>query len=228
MLDVLASPLVGICIGLGTYWVGLQVKKYTSSPLLNPLIIATALTILLIQLTPLTLDQYQVGGNFIIAFMTPAMATLAMQMYKYKQVLQTNFWPIVIGCLAGSIMAMGSVYLLCYLLIDDLRLMISLLPKSVTSPVALSLAELYGGIGAIAMAGVLFTGIFSAVLTPFLIKLCRLKDPVAIGAAFGTSGHVLGTTKAIEMGPVEGAISGIAIGITGLWTSILFLVLFSG
>jgi putative effector of murein hydrolase len=102
----------------------------------------------------------------------------------------------------------------------------SLLPKSVTTAIALELSEPYGGIPGVTASAVIVTGIFSAAVSPFLIKALRLKDPVAAGVAMGACGHAIGTSAALELGETEGAMSGIAIGLMGIITSALYVILF--
>ena len=110
------------------------------------------------------------------------------------------------------------VYLLCRLFGLDEGLTVSLLPKSVTTPIAVSIAEPAGGMIPVTVAAVIFTGILGSILAPFLIRIFHVSDPVAAGLAIGASSHAVGTSKAIEMGEIEGAMSGLAIGICGIMT----------
>ena len=130
---------------------------------------------------------------------------------------------MLIGCAAGSFASMASVYIMCRAFgLDDVMLY-TMLPKSVTTPIAMAVAEQLGGNASLTAAAVCITGILGAVLAPFLVRIFRVRYPVAAGVAIGTSSHALGTTRALEMGEVQGAMSGIAIGVSGLIT-----VLFSG
>ena len=140
------------------------------------------------------------------------------------QALAHNPFPILIGCAAGSATSMGSVYLLCRLFGLEESLTVSLLPKSVTTPIAVSIAEPAGGMVPITVVAVIFTGILGGIFAPLLIRLFRVADPVAAGLAIGASSHAVGTSKAIELGEIEGAMSGLAIGICGIIT-VLFSML---
>ena len=155
--------------------------------------------------------------------LTPATAVLALQIYRELETLRRNFLPVLIGCAAGSFASMASVYIMCRAFgLDDVMLY-TMLPKSVTTPIAMAVAEQLGGNASLTAAAVCITGILGAVLAPFLVRIFRVRYPVAAGVAIGTSSHALGTTRALEMGEVQGAMSGIAIGVSGLIT-----VLFSG
>ena len=226
MEELLAQPFLGIIITIIFYAIGVWIRKKVPSPFVNPLLIAVILMILLFVLTPLTPEQYQVGGGMVSMFILPATVGLALYVYHHWVLFKANIVPILTGCLAGSAGSLFSIWGMCRLFgIDDL-IRFSLLPKSVTTAIAVELSEQKGGIPAITIFAVILTGISSTVLSPFMIKLFKLKDPVATGVAFGTSGHALATTKALEMGEIEGAMSGVSIGLSGLLTSILYIVFF--
>ena len=142
-------------------------------------------------------------------------------MQSQLEQLKKRLLPVLAGALVGSICSVGSILLLSRLFGLDESLTASLIPKSVTTPIAMSVSQQLGGIVPVTVAAVVVTGIVGAVFAPTFIRLFRVKDPVAAGLAIGVSSHALGTTKALEIGEVEGAMSGIAIGIAGLITVIL-------
>ena len=129
------------------------------------------------------------------------------------------------GCLAGSLTSMGSVLLLCRVFQVEQALAASLLPKSVTTAIAIGIAESRGGVGGIAAAAVMVAGLTGAALAPLFARLFRVTDPVAEGLAIGACSHALGTTRAMEIGHVQGAMSSIAICVCGIMTSVLALFL---
>ena len=133
--------------------------------------------------------------------------------------------PILAGCVVGSITSMGSVFLLCRLFGLDEAMTWSLLPKSVTTPIAVGIAESHGGISSITVAAVILTGIMGSILAPFLIRIFRVKDSMTAGLAIGACSHAVGTSKAIEIGETEGAMSGLAIGICGIVTVVFSMFL---
>jgi putative effector of murein hydrolase len=223
---LLSMPAAGIIVSVAYFALGCRIRKRFPSPLANPLIIANILLILTVLFTPLTADRFRRGGDMITLFIVPATTILALKIYQQRALLKANILPVAAGCLAGSLASVGSVLGLCRLLAIDEVVTVSLLPKSVTTAIALELSARNGGLGGITLSAVIVTGIFSAVLAPLMVKLLRLKDPVAAGIAMGASGHAIGTAAALEMGEVEGAMSGIALALSGIITSVIFVILF--
>lgn len=225
MEAVLQSPLFGIVLSIAAYSAGLWLNRKLKSPLVNPLLIAIALVILFLNALGIPPEAYNRGGAVISLFLAPATAVLAVSVYRQLEVLKANFLPVVLGCLAGALTSMGSAYLLCRLFGLDDRLIASMLPKSVTTPIAMEISRQGGGIVSVTVAAVVLTGILGAVFAPLLIRVFRIKSPVAAGVAIGASSHAVGTSRAIELGEVEGAMSGIAIGVSGIITVLLALFL---
>lgn len=218
MNDFVASPFFGIVLCIGTYSMGLWINRKTKSPIANPLLIAIVLTILILSTFHIPLEDFNRGGNLIAFFLIPATAALALSIYRQVWLLKRNFFPVIIGSAVGSLVSMGSVYGLCRLFRLDEVLIHSLIPKSVTTPIAMDLSIQLGGEPSITVAAVVVTGIVGAIFAPALIKLFRVNNSIAAGVAIGTSSHALGTAKALEIGEVEGAMSGIAIGVSGILT----------
>lgn len=221
MKDLLSHPLFGLVLTILTYQLGIVISRRVRSPFINPYLISVASTIVILLATGITLDQYMVGGNLIGMFLSPATAVLAVSIYRQKAVLQQYFWPLTTGCLVGSIISMTSVVLICRLFDVEKAVEAALIPKSVTTAIAIEIARSRDGIVAITIVSVLITGMVGAILAPKLIKWLRIDDPVVAGVAIGTSSHAIGTTKAIELGEVQGAMSGLSIGIAGLLTALL-------
>ena len=170
-------------------------------------------------------DSYNEGGAVINMFLAPATACLAVSIYTKLQLLKENAIPILVGCTAGSLSSMGSVYVLCKLFGLDEAMTASLLPKSITTPIAVEVCQTHGGIVPVTVIAVIFTGILGSILAPYLIKLFRVKNPITAGLAIGACSHAVGTSKAIEFGETEGAMSGLAIGVCGILTVIISMVL---
>ena len=150
---------------------------------------------------------------------------LAVAIYSKVRLLKENWLPILVGCVVGSLVSMGSVLGLCRLFRLDEAMTASLLPKSVTTPIAVSVSQAHGGIPSITVVAVILTGIMGSILAPMLIRLFRVKDPITAGLAIGACSHAVGTSKALELGETEGAMSGLAIGVCGLVTVIFSLIL---
>jgi predicted murein hydrolase (TIGR00659 family) len=225
VLEWFSSPLFGVALSILAYVSGVWINKKLRSPAANPLLIAIVLVIIFLKLTGIPLEAYQAGGNFIGMFLAPATACLAVSIYSQIHLLKKNLLPILAGSAAGSAASMASVWVLCRLFRLDESFTASLLPKSVTTPIAMGVAEQLGGSAPITVAAVIFTGILGAMLAPALLKLFRVKDPVAAGLAIGACSHAIGTSKALEIGEAEGAMSSIAIGACGLITVLFSMFL---
>ncbi|WP_458863418.1 LrgB family protein [Acidaminobacterium chupaoyuni] len=225
MKELFNTPLFGIVLSVAAFEVGLFLNKKLKTPVANPLAIAVFLIIAFLQISGIPLESYQRGGDVIAIFLAPATAVLAISIYGQLERLKRHCLPILVGCTVGSCASIFSVIVLCRLFGLDETLTASLIPKSVTTPIAIGIAAESGGIPAVTVAAVIFTGILGAILSPLLCRVFRVKDPMARGLAIGTSSHAIGTSKALEMGEIEGAMSGLAIGIAGIATVILCLFL---
>ncbi len=224
MEEFFASPLFGIVLSLFAYQAGLFLNRKTRCPAVNPLLVAILLVMGVLTALRVPLESYQAGGDFIALFLGPATVSLALTVYRQLPLLKRSLLPVLAGCAAGSAASIGSVLLLCRLFQLDEALTASLLPKSVTTPIAIEISARHGGIVPITVAIVVITGILGAVLSPTLIRLLRIKNPVEAGLAIGTCSHAVGTSRALDLGEAEGAMSSIAIGVSGVIT-VLFSML---
>ena len=225
MAEVTASPFFGIAISILAFAIGIWVQKKTGLIVCNPLIIAIVLVSGVLLIFKIPYEHYNEGGSIINMFLAPATSCLAVSIYTRVELLKKNWLPILVGCTAGSLTSMGSVLLLCRLFGLDETMTVSLLPKSVSTPIAVSISESHGGLVPITVVAVIITGILGSILAPWLIRIFRVKDSVAAGLAIGACSHAMGTSKAVELGETEGAMSGLAIGICGIVTVIFSLFL---
>ena len=225
MNQVTSSPLFGIALSVAAFSVGLWVNRRTKLSIANPILIAIPLVIACLTLTGVPLADYQRGGEVINMLLGPATAALALSIYRQREILKENFLPVLLGCLAGCCASVGSTLALCRIFGLDQALTASLVPKSVTTPIAVELRAQGGGIAAVTIVVVIFTGICGAALAPGFLKLLRVEDPMAAGVAIGTASHGIGTARALQMGKVQGAMSGVAIGVSGIITVLLVMLL---
>lgn len=225
MSELWASPYFGIALSILAFWAGEKLQKKLKSPFCNPLLIAILIIVIILLVFDIPYDSYNEGGAVINMFLAPATACLAVSIYTKLQLLKENAIPILVGCTAGSLSSMGSVYVLCKLFGLDEAMTASLLPKSITTPIAVEVCQTHGGIVPVTVIAVIFTGILGSILAPYLIKLFRVKNPIAAGLSIGACSHAVGTSKAIELGETEGAMSGLAIGVCGILTVIISMVL---
>lgn len=208
-------PLFGIFLSLVAFNVGTLLYRKTRLSILNPLLVASILVMFFLIYFGINYDTYNLGGNYISFFLGPSTVVLSVPIYKKIQLLKSNALPIFIGIISGCIAGVSSIFALSGLLgLNDIIIR-SLAPKSVTTPIGIEISKQIGGLPAITIAAIIFTGIAGATLGPFVCRCFRIKEKIAIGVAIGTSSHALGTTRAMEMGETEGAMSGLAMGIAG-------------
>jgi len=219
--EFVQSPVFGIGISLVTFYAGALIYKRTGSPLMNPLVLSMLMIIALLLSFHISFDDYNNGGQFISFFLGPATVILAVPLYRKISLLKENVVPIIAGISIGSAAGITSIIVMCKMFGLDEILSVSLIPKSVTTPIGIEISNQLGGLPSVTVAAIVFTGIAGVLLGPMVCKLFRIEDKVALGVAIGTSSHALGTTKAVELGETEGAMSGLAIGIAGLITVFL-------
>ena len=223
MNELTSSPFFGIALTVVAYWIGVKAQKKTGLVICNSMIVTVALLIAVLLVFHIPYEDYYQGGSLINMFLGPATACMAVTVYAKIDLLKKNWLPVLAGCLAGTLTAIGSILLMSRLFGLDKAFTVSLLPKSVTTPIATAVSEGHGGIVPITVAAVIVTGILGNLASPLLIRLFRIKDPMAAGLGIGTCSHALGTAKALELGETEGAMSGLAIGISGIFTALLAL-----
>lgn len=225
MISIWESPFFGITLSILAFWMGIKIQKKTKLVICNPLLIAIILCIGFLLIFKIPYESYDAGGSIINMFLGPATACLAVSIYTKLELLKKNWLPILVGCAVGSATSMLSVLGLCKLLNLDNAMTMSLIPKSVTTPIAVSISSAHGGVVPVTVVAVIFTGILGSILAPTLIKLFRIQDPIVAGVSIGASSHAMGTSKAIEIGETEGALSGLAIGICGIITVLFSMLL---
>ncbi len=222
---ILSNGLFGMLITIAAYLVGVWLNRKFGSALLNPLLIAMAIIIPLLWLCRIPYESYNVGGSMITVFLVPVTTILGYSIYLQLETLKKYWLPILTGCLVSCGVSIGSTVALCKLFGLDKELTGSLIPHTVTTPIAVGVSEKLGGITGITVAGVIFTGIIGAVFCPLLVKLLHLKNPVGIGVGFGCSSTAIGTARAMELGQVQGAMSSMALGVAGMMTVVVSMLL---
>lgn len=229
-MELLNSPLFGVCLTVIAYVIGLEIYKKFKLPILNPILIALIIIIPILLYFKIPLETYEKGGDLISFFLAPATVVLAVPLYKKIDLLKQHFIPILGGVIAGILTSILSCTLIGKALGLDLNIIKSSLSKSLTTPIAIELSKQVGGIVPITIVMVMITGITGAVMAPFICKMFKIENKIAKGIAIGTASHAVGTSRAIEMGEIQGAMSGLAIGVAGILTvfilPLLHIVLF--
>ncbi|ETA80915.1 LrgB family protein [Youngiibacter fragilis] len=221
MASILNTPAFGILLSIAAYEIGILISRRTKSPLMNPLLVGIVIVILVLMGTGIPKPSYDMGGSFILFLLGPATVVLALPLYRQIEMLKKDMVPILVGILAGSVTSILSVVLLSRLFRVDLAVAVSMIPKSVTTAIGMEISREIGGIVPVSVAVIVLTGITGAVIGPGLLKVFHIRDEVAQGVAIGTASHAVGTSKAMELGETQGAMSGLSIGIAGLATVIL-------
>jgi len=220
-MEIISHPLFGIILTLGTFEVGKRIYNRFRLPILNPILIAILLIVGVLMIFKIPLASYESGSNMLSLFLGPVTVILAVPLYKQLDLLKSHLFPILIGVTVGAITSITSVVILGKVMGLEKVLLLSMAPKSITTPIGMELSKNIGGIQAITIVGIMITGITGAVAAPIICEIFRIKNKVARGIGIGAASHAVGTSKAIEMGEVEGAMSGLAIGLTGVATIVV-------
>ena len=208
----------GVFLCLGAYFLAVRINRRWKSPLTNPLLLAVACVIAVLVLCRVDYTVFRDSAGPLSYLLTPATVSLAIPLYRQLEQLRRHARAIVLGVLSGvltsglSILAMSALFGLSH------AHYVTLLPKSVTTAIGMSLSSELGGAAAITVTAIVVTGILGNCMAVSLCRLFRITEPVARGIAIGTASHALGTSKAIELGEVEGAMSGLSIAMAGLMT----------
>jgi len=206
---------------MGTFLLGVFIYKRTKITLLQPLLISMVIIIPFLKLTGIPYQTFFQQTRMLNFMLGPSVVALGYILYAQIEQIRGNVISILTSVFVGSVVGIVSVVLVAKAFGADHILMASLAPKSVTTPIALSLSEKSGGIPALTSAFVVICGIFGGLVGPIILRTIGIKSKIAQGLAMGSSAHALGTARAMEMGAVEGAISGLAIGIMGIMTALL-------
>lgn len=217
---VLSSATIGVVISLIAYGFGIWLKAKTKLDIFNPLLISIVCVILFLLIFRIPYEDYEISGQYLSYLLTPATVSLAIPLYKQIELLKKNLRAILLGVLAGAITSMGSILILSLLFGLDHGEYVTLLPKSITTAIGMGISEELGGNVTITVAVIIVTGILGNIIASFVCRLFRIKTPIARGLALGSSAHAIGTARAMQMGEIEGAMSSLAIVVSGLFTVI--------
>ena len=215
------SSFFGVALSLFAYMIGLALQKKFKKGIFNPLLISILLVIAALMITGIDYRSYNVSASYLGYLLTPTTICLAIPLYRRLDQLKKNFWAIIGGITAGAVTSMGSVFLLCLAFGLDHTMYATLLPKSITTAIGMGISEEFGGVVTITVAVIILTGVLGNIICQAVCKLAGITDPVAKGIAIGSSSHAIGTTKAMEIGETEGAMSSLSIAVSGIITVLL-------
>lgn len=218
------SVFWGAVFSLLFYEVGLLCKKKWKSPLFNPLLISIILTILLLLVFKIPYSAYLPSAKYLNYLLTPATICLAIPLYEQIELLKKNIKAILAGIVSGVLTSMVTLLSLSALFGFTHEQYVTVLPKSITTAIGMEISRLYGGNVSVTVIIIILTGILGNIIAEPICNLFHINDPIARGVAIGTSSHAIGTTKANEIGTIEGAISGLSIAVAGICTVLISIV----
>lgn len=212
------SEYFGGALTLIVFFIGFLLKKKLNW--LNPLVFSVVVLILILNVFNIDYETYEFGAKYLSYLLTPVTVVLALPLYRQLNVLKHNAVEIIAGIFSGVITSMGSIFALAVAFGLSHEEYITLLPKSITTAIGMGVSNEFGGIVTITIAVIMITGILGNVFGELILKLFRVKEPIAKGVAMGTGAHAFGTMKALEMGEIEGAMSSLSVAVAGLITVI--------
>lgn len=214
------SVFFGLLLSVAAYELGMVLKKKTGLGILNPLLIAVAVVIAVLALTGIDFESYESGAQYLSYMLTPATVCLAIPLYEKLELLKHDFKAIMAGIISGVVTSVVCVLAMSVMFSLEHGQYVTLLPKSITTAIGVGVSEELGGIVSITAAVIVITGILGNVIGEITLKIFRITDPVAKGIALGSAAHAIGTTKAMELGETEGAMSSLSIAVSGVLTVI--------
>ena len=215
---VLSSASFGVALSFIGYGIGLYLKHRFKKPVFNPLLISILFVMAVLLIFRIDYESYNASAKYLSYLLTPATVSLAVPLYAQLDTLKKNLKAILISLTAGAFASMGSICVMAIIFGLNHAQYVTMLPKSITLAIGTGLTAELGGYPAITAGVTIMTGLFGNVCAEGFSKLFRIKDPVAKGLAIGACSHAIGTTKAMEIGEIEGAMSSLAIVVSGLLT----------
>jgi len=224
--ELSSTPLFGVGLTVMVYFAAQVLYRRTRSVLLSPVAVSILFIILFLLTTETSYQSYQQGGRMILFLLGPSVVALALPLYRQRKEINRNRIPILAGITGGAIASIVSASGLAWLLGGSDKVVISMAPKSVTTPIAIGIVEKIGGIPELTAAVVVLTGCIGAICGPEFCRLVGIKSPTGVGLAVGTASHGIGTARMLEVDRLAGAVAGLAIGLNGLVTAFLLPLLF--
>lgn len=212
------QPLFGILFTIFMFQIALRIQAKFKSPLLNPLLVSSILIIVLLLILDIPYTSFKTGGDIIGMLIGPATVALAIPLYENLHILKKHARLIIISILSGTLAHAITIAILALVLKFDSTMLATFIPKSVTTAIAVDIASSLGGISTLTICIVVITGIIGATFAPILNKLFKFTSPFAQGIALGVSAHAVGTSKAIELGGLQGTLSSLSLIVTGIVT----------
>lgn len=220
-MEIMSNPIILLAITFGIYYVARQIQKWTGWVVLNPILITIAALIALLQLTGISYETYEQGGQYIEFWLKPAIVALGVPLYQNLGHIRRQLLPILMSQLVGCLVGLVSVTLIASALGASHEVIVSLAPKSVTTPIAMEVCKASGGIPSLTAAIVVIVGLFGAIFGFKILEVWHVRNPFSQGISMGTAAHAVGTSRAMEKGETYGAYSSLGLILNGVLTALL-------
>ena len=220
-MEIMSNPIILLAITFGIYYVARQIQKWTGWVVLNPILITIAALIALLQLTGISYETYEQGGQYIDFWLKPAIVALGVPLYQNLGHIRRQLLPILMSQLVGCLVGLVSVTLIASALGASHEVIVSLAPKSVTTPIAMEVCKAAGGIPSLTAAIVVIVGLFGAIFGFKILEVWHVRNPFSQGISMGTAAHAVGTSRAMEKGEIYGAYSSLGLILNGVLTALL-------
>lgn len=221
MDELLRSSVFGVFITLLAFFVAQGIKKRFHFAIFNPVLVSITLVILVLVVFKIDITDYNKGGDLLTFFLGPSIVALGVFFYEKYEQIKNDFIPFFIAVVLGGLMGMLSIILILLFFGIPWDMVLSLVPKSVTTPIAIEVSQIIGGIPQITAGIVILTGVFGNAFGPEILRFLGITSNSAIGAALGTAAHGIGTARALEEGQLTGVYSGLAMCVNGILTAIV-------
>ncbi|MGP1528156.1 MAG: LrgB family protein [Campylobacter sp.] len=219
MFEILSnSAYFGLVISLFSYQIALIIKNRLKFVLFNPLLVSVALCIGILLTCDVSYEKFMASSEMIGYLLIPATASLAVPLYEQIELLKSNWVAILSGIVSGILAGLTTIFILALLFGLNHELYVTLLSKSVTTPIGIAISSQLGGIVTISVSVIIITGVSGAMLGEYIFKWLKIDAPIAQGVALGTASHAMGTAKAIELGDIQAAMASLSIAVTGILT----------
>ena len=215
----------GVTVTLAAFALGTWLNKKTGQAIFNPLLLGSIFVIIFLSLVQIPFAKYKQSVSVLNYLLLPATVSLAVPLYEQWLPMKKNAKAVLCGILAGSLTSMVSIIAISWVMKLDPVLSASLMPKSVTTAIGAEVAQELGGLSSLAGGIIVLTGIIGNLSAAAMCRICKLHDPIARGVAIGTGSHAVGTSRALQMGRVEGAVSSLSIAVAGVLTAALCPIL---
>jgi predicted murein hydrolase (TIGR00659 family) len=220
-MEILQNNLVLLALTFGIFYGARQFQKWTGWIVLNPILVTIAVLIVLLKLTGISYETYSQAGGYIEFWLKPAIVALGVPLYQNLGQIRRQFLPIFFSQLVGCVIGVVSVVVIAQAMGASRETIISLAPKSVTTPIAMEVCQSLGGIPSLTAAIVVSVGLFGAVFGFKVLEVWHVKNPYSQGLSIGTASHAVGTSRAMEKGASYGAYASLGLILNGVLTALL-------